>query len=80
MKIKYHISSLLPVGEMMPNKCNPRIMPNNPDSVQKGVKPQICFSLKYITGYRDKGGIEPPLSSRDIRLVPFIEWLKGQLG
>ena len=33
MCIKYHISLLLPVEEIMPKKSNPGITPNNPDSV-----------------------------------------------
>ena len=29
---------------MMPNKCNPRIKPNNPDSVQKRIEPRVMFA------------------------------------
>ena len=39
----YHISSLLQVGEIMPNKCNLRIKPNNPDLVQMGIEPHVCL-------------------------------------
>jgi len=30
---------LLPVGEIMFDKCNPRIKPNNSDPIQKGIEP-----------------------------------------
>jgi len=31
------------IGEIMPNKCSPRIKPNYPDSVQNGIEPQVCL-------------------------------------
>ena len=35
-------SALLPVGEIIvPNKCNPRIKPINPDPVQRGIEPGV---------------------------------------
>ena len=42
----------------MPNICNPRIKPNNPDSVQKGIEPRVCLQPQYLTGQAGKG-IEP---------------------
>ena len=36
-------SSLLPVGEIKPNKCNPGIKPNNPDSVQEDNELRVCY-------------------------------------
>ena len=42
-------SSLLPVGEIMPNKCNPRIKLINPDSIQEGLTSSI-FAEYIISG------------------------------
>ena len=47
-------SSLLPVGEMMPNKCNPRIKSINPDQVQRGIETGVWLQPSHIGGrYQD---------------------------
>ena len=48
-------SALLPVGEIIvPNKCNPRIKPINPDPVQRGIEPGVWLQPSHIAGrYQD---------------------------
>ena len=55
---QHSVSSLLPVGELMPNKCNIRIKPNNPGSSKRVLNAEYVSSLKYKTVQVDKG-IEP---------------------
>ena len=36
-------------GEIMPNKCNPRIKPNNPDPVPNGIEHSFSSGdIKYV--------------------------------
>ena len=54
-----------------------RSKPNNPDSVQKSIEPQVC--LQPFT-HNSVGGQGSPLSSKDTKSVLIQEQLKGQLG
>ena len=54
-----------------------RSKPNNPDSVQKSIEPQVC--LQPFT-HNSVGGQGSPFSSKDTKSVLIQEQLKGQLG